>query len=199
MVEKFMVNKIWSFFIVVGIGFALLTGQFEKINKIFFESTKVSFDLTMQIFPVIALWLGIMNIASVSGMLKRMSEILSPFLGKIFPEIPRGHESLSLIASNIVINMLGLGNSATPFGLKAMQSLQELNDKKDTASNSMVTFLIINTSGVTIIPTTVITMRMMYGSAHPTEIVAACIISTLISSLSGIFIDYIIRKRRGRA
>lgn len=193
-----MVNKIWSTFIIVGIGFALLTGQFELINKIILESTKASFELTMQIFPVIALWLGIMNIASVSGMLKRISEIISPYLGKLFPEIPKGHEALSLIASNIVINMFGLGNAATPFGLKAMKSLQELNDKKDTASNSMVTFLIVNTSGVTIIPTTVISMRMMYGSAHPTEIVTACIIATLISSVSGILIDYFIRKRRKR-
>lgn len=190
-----MVNKIWSVFIIVGIGYALLTGQVELINKVIFESTRASFDLTMQIFPVIALWLGIMNIASVSGLLKRMSEVISPYLGRLFPGIPRGHESLSLIASNIVINMLGLGNSATPFGLKAMKSLQELNDKKDTASDSMITFLIINTSGVTLIPTTVISMRMMHGSQRPTEIVAACIIATLISVTSGILIDYIIRRR----
>ncbi len=190
-----MVNRIWSTFIIIGIVFTLLTGQLELINKIILESTKATFDLTIQIFPVIALWLGIMNIAEVSGMLKRISEIISPYLGKLFPGIPNGHEALSLIASNIVINMFGLGNAATPFGLKAMQSLQELNDKKETASDSMVTFLIINTSGVTLIPTTVISMRMMYGSKHPTEIVLACIIATLISSLSGIIIDYIIRKR----
>ncbi|MDD2181313.1 MAG: nucleoside recognition domain-containing protein [Bacilli bacterium] len=175
--------------------FALLTGQFELINRIILESTKASFDLTLQIFPVIALWLGIMNIASVAGLLKRISEIISPYLGRLFPGIPKGHEALSLIASNIVINMFGLGNAATPFGLKAMKSLQTLNKEKDTASNSMVTFLIINTGGVTIIPTTVISMRMMYGSAHPTEIVAACIIATLISLIAGISIDYVIRKR----
>ncbi|MDD2518544.1 MAG: spore maturation protein [Bacilli bacterium] len=193
-----MVNKIWSTFIIIGIVFTLLTGQVQLINKIILESAKASFELTMQIFPVIALWLGIMNIASVSGLLKKISIIISPYLGKLFPGIPRGHEALSLIASNIVINMFGLGNAATPFGLKAMKSLQELNDKKDTASNSMVTFLIINTSGVTIIPTTVISMRMMYGSAHPTEIVLACIIATLISSVCGIIIDYLIRKKEGK-
>ncbi|MFA5604119.1 MAG: nucleoside recognition domain-containing protein [Bacilli bacterium] len=193
-----MVNKIWSTFIIVGIAFTLLTGQIQLINKIILESAKASFELTMQIFPVIALWLGIMNIASVSGLLKKISIIISPYLGKLFPGIPRGHEALSLIASNIVINMFGLGNAATPFGLKSMKSLQELNDNKDTASNSMVTFLIINTSGVTIIPTTVISMRMMYGSAHPTEIVLACIIATLISSICGIVIDYMIRKREGK-
>ena len=189
-----MVNRIWSAFIIIGILFTLLTGQLELINKIILESTKSTFDLTVQIFPVIALWLGIMNIAQVSGLLKKISELISPYLGKLFPGIPKGHEALSLIASNIVINMFGLGNAATPFGLKAMQSLQELNDKKETASDSMVTFLIINTSGVTLIPTTVISMRMMYGSNHPTEIVLACILATVISSLSGIIIDYIIRK-----
>lgn len=191
-----MVNKIWSTFIIVGIIFGLLTGQFELMNKIILESAKSTFDLTIQIFPVIALWLGIMNIASVAGLLKRISEIISPYLGKLFPGIPKGHEALSLIASNIVINMFGLGNAATPFGLKAMKSLQELNKEKEKASDSMVTFLIINTSGVTLIPTTVISMRMMYGSSKPTEIVLACIIATLISSISGIIIDYIIRKRR---
>ena len=190
-----MVNRIWSAFIIIGIVFTLLTGQLELINKIILESTKSTFDLTVQIFPVIALWLGIMNIAQVSGLLKKISELISPYLGKLFPGIPKGHEALSLIASNIVINMFGLGNAATPFGLKAMQSLQELNDKKETASDSMVTFLIINTSGVTLIPTTVISMRMMYGSNHPTEIVLACILATAISSLSGIIIDYTIRKR----
>ncbi len=191
-----MVNKVWSFFIIVGIAYAFFTGQFDLINKIILNSTKVSFDLAVQIFPVIALWLGIMNIASVSGLLKRISEIITPYLGRLFPEIPKGHESLSLIASNLVINMFGLGNAATPFGLKAMQSLQSLNDKKEEASNSMITFLIINTGGVTLIPTTVISMRMMYNSKNPTEIVLACIIATLISCASGIFIDYIVRKRR---
>lgn len=191
-----MINRVWSTFIIIGIIYAFLTGQFDSINKIILNSTKTSFDLVVQIFPVIALWLGIMNIASVSGLLKKISEIITPFLGKIFPEIPKGHESLSLIASNLVINMFGLGNAATPFGLKAMKSLQSLNEKKDTASNSMVTFLIINTGGVTLIPTTVISMRMMYNSKNPTEIVTACIIATVISCMSGILIDYIVRKRR---
>ncbi len=194
-----MVNKIWSFFIITGLVYALLTGQIELINKIILESTSSSFELALQIFPVIALWLGIMNIASVAGLLKRISEIISPYLGKLFPGIPKGHEALSLIASNIVINMFGLGNAATPFGLKAMQSLQELNDNKEVASDSMVTFLIINTGGVTLIPTTVISMRMMYDSKSPTEIVMACIIATLISLVSGIIIDYIIRKRKKNA
>ena len=120
-------------FIVVGIIFFLTTGDLETLNYEILNSAKNSFEMVTKIFPVMALWLGIMNIAKVSGLLNKISNILSPILGKLFPEIPKGHESLSLIASNSVVNMFGLGNAATPFGLKAMKSLQLLN-KKNTAS-----------------------------------------------------------------
>ena len=123
--------------------------------------------------------------------------MIEPFLSKLFPEIPAGHESLSLIASNIIVNMFGLGSAATPFGLKAMKSLQTLNKKKDTASRSMITFLVINTGGVTIIPTTIIAMRMLYGSNNPTEIVFACILATATSTISGVLLDKFINKVKG--
>lgn len=191
-----MVNKIWGFFIIIGIVACLLTGKVDVLNNEILESTKSSLDMIIKIFPVMALWLGIMRIATESGLLRKLSHFLSPLLRKLFPEIPKGHESLSLIASNITANLFGLGNAATPFGLKAMKSLQELNDKKDTASRSMITFLVLNTSGVTIIPTTIISLRMMYGSKNPTEIVFACILATLISTIGGLFIDRILAKRR---
>ncbi len=191
-----MVNKIWGFFIVVGVIVCILTGKVDVLNNEILESTKSSLDMIIKIFPVMALWLGIMNIATESGLLNKLSNALFPILKKIFPEIPAGHESLSLIASNITANMFGLGNAATPFGLKAMKSLQELNDKKDTASRSMITFLVLNTSGVTIIPTTIISLRMMYGSKNPTEIVFACILATLISTIGGLIVDQILAKRR---
>ena len=191
-----MVNKIWGWFIIIGVLACLLTGKVDVLNNEILESTKSSLDMIIKIFPVMALWLGIMNIAAESGLLNRLSQALSPILQKLFPEIPKGHESLSLIASNITANMFGLGNAATPFGLKAMKSLQELNEKKDTASRSMITFLVLNTSGVTIIPTTIISLRMMYGSINPTEIVFACILATLISTIGGLIIDRILAKRR---
>ena len=137
-----------------------------------------------------------MNIAKVSGLLNKFANMISPLLHKLFPEIPKGHESLSYIASNIVVNMAGLGSAATPFGLKAMKSLQELNHKKDTASRSMITFLVLNTSGVTLIPTTIISLRMMYNSSDPTAIVFACILATLCSTVCGLFIDRIIGRRK---
>ena len=191
-----MVNKIWGFFIIIGAIVCLFTGKVDVLNNEILESTKSSLDMIVKIFPVMALWLGIMNIATQSGLLNKLSNVLSPVLQKLFPEIPKGHESLSLIASNITANMFGLGNAATPFGLKAMKSLQSLNDKKDTASRSMITFLVLNTSGVTIIPTTIISLRMMYGSVSPTEVVFACILATLISTIGGLIVDRILARRR---
>lgn len=191
-----MVNKIWGFFIVIGVVACFVTGKVDVLNNEILESTKSSLDMIIKIFPVMALWLGIMNIATASGLLQKLSHVLSPLLRKIFPEIPKGHESLSLIASNITANMFGLGNAATPFGLKAMKSLQELNHQKDTASRSMITFLVLNTSGVTIIPTTIISLRMMYGSKNPTEIVFVCMIATLISTIGGLIVDRLLARRR---
>ncbi|MBE5820738.1 MAG: spore maturation protein [Clostridiales bacterium] len=190
-----MVNIIWIFLIVSGIIFGLFTNKLEIINTTIVDSTKVSLEMFFKIFPVLALWMGITKIAEVSGLLKKLSNKLSPLLTKIFPEIPSGHESLSLIASNIIANLFGLGSAATPFGLKAMNSLQKLNKNKKVASRSMVTFLVINTSGLTIIPTTIISLRMMYGSLEPTKIVLACLISTIAATIGGIIIDRILARR----
>ena len=194
-----MINYIWASFILIGILFCFFTGNVDVINEEILNSTKTTFDMILQIFPVMALWLGIMNIAKVSGLLKQMSVMISPFLGKLFPDIPKGHESLSFIASNIIVNFFGLGNAATPFGLKAMKSLQELNHNKDVASRSMITFLVFNTSGLTLIPTTIISMRMLYGSSNPTEIVIPCILATFFSTIAGLVMDrflaHIIQRR----
>ena len=191
-----MINKIWGFFTIIGSAFCLLTNKVDVLNNEILECTKSSLDMIIKIFPVMALWLGIMNIAKVSGLLGKFSKLLYPILKKLFPEIPKEHESLSLIASNIISNMFGLGNAATPFGLKAMKSLQELNDKKDTASRSMITFLVLNTSGVTLVPTTIISLRMMYGSKNPTEVVTMCILATFISTIGGLIMDRFLARKR---
>lgn len=190
-----MVNIIWLFLIVIGIVYGLITNNLETINTSIIDSTKVSLDMLLKIFPVLALWMGLTKIAEKSKLLEKLSKSLSPVLTKLFPEIPKGHESLSLIASNMIANIFGLGSAATPFGLKAMNSLQKINKKKDTASRSMITFLVINTSGLTIIPTTIISLRMMYGSLEPTKIVFACIISTLCATIGGIIMDRILARR----
>lgn len=190
-----MINKIWGFFIISGTIFSILTNNIEVINKEILASAKTSLDMVIQIFPVIALWLGIMNIAKKSNLLDKFSTLLNPILTKLFPEIPKNHESLSLMTSNIVANLFGLGNAATPLGLKAMKSLQELNSNKQIASRSMITFLVINTSGMTLVPTTIISLRVLYNSTNPTEIVFACILATLCSTVGGLIIDRLLARR----
>lgn len=190
-----MVNIIWMILIIVGIGYSFLTNNLEQVNTTIVDSTKISLEMLFKIFPVIALWMGLTKIAETSKLLEKLSSKLSPLLTKIFPEIPKNHESLSLIASNMIANLFGLGSAATPFGLKAMSSLQKLNKKKDTASRSMITFLVINTSGLTIIPTTIISLRMMHDSLEPTKIVFACILSTFFSTVGGIIVDRILARR----
>ena len=189
-----MVNIIWALFIICGVVYAIITNNIEVVNNTIIDSAKVSLDMIIQIFPVLALWMGLMKIASKSRLLDKFSNFISPVLTKLFPEVPKGHESLSYIASNIIANVFGLGSAATPFGLKAMSSLQDLNKKKDTASLSMITFLIINTSGVTLVPTTIISIRMMYDSINPTGILLACIIGTSCSTIGGIIVDRIFRR-----
>ncbi len=190
-----MVNKIWGFFIVVGIAFAFFNGKIDIINEEILNSCKNTLELVFQLFPVVALWLGIMKIATASGLLQIVSNKLSPFLRIIFPEIPKDHPALGYISSNIIANVFGLGNAATPFGLKAMESLQELNHNKKEASRSMITFLVLNTSGLTLIPTTIISMRMLYGSTNPTEVILPCILATLISTTVGLTLDRILYYR----
>lgn len=190
-----MINKIWGFFIISGIVFSMLTNNTDVINKEILSSTKTALDMVMQIFPVMALWLGIMNIAKASKLLEKFSIILNPILKKLFPEIPENHESLSLMTSNIVANLFGLGNAATPFGLKAMKSLQELNKDKQIASRSMITFLVINTTGLTLVPTTIISLRVLYDSANPTEVVFACILATICSTIGGLIFDKLLASR----
>ena len=189
-----MINKIWAFFIIVGILFSVITNNLSTLNSEILNSAKVTLNMLLEIFPIMALWLGLMNIAKESGLLFKISKAISPLLSKLFPDIPKGHESIGYIASNIIINVFGLGSAATPFGLKAMKSLQELNPKKDTASKSMITFLVINTGGVTLVPTTIIALRMLYNSPNPTEIVWPCIIATVISSICAVILDRILYK-----
>ena len=190
-----MINIIWGIFVVSGILYYLISGDISSINSEILNSGKVSLDMVIEMFPVMSVWLGLMNIAKESGLLQRISSKVSIVLKYLFPDIPKGHESISYIASNIVINMFGLGSAATPFGLKAMKSLQKLNTKKDTASRSMITFLVLNTSGVTIVPTMIISIRMMHGSINPTEIVITCLIATICSTIAGLLMDRFLARR----
>lgn len=190
-----MLNKIWSLFIIIGIISCIFTGNIKVINETILTSGKESLDMILNIFPMIAIWLGLMNIAIHSKLLDKLSNLLKPFLKRIFPDIPSNHDSLKYISTNIITNMFGLGSVATPSGLKAMKSLQELNKDKTTASKSMITFLVLNTSGVTIIPTTMISLRVMHKSVDPSRIILPCILATILSSIAGILMDRHLSKK----
>ena len=190
-----MVSYIWFFLIVIGIVFSLLTGRLDIINDSILTNGSKALDLMMSILPIIVLWTGIMKIAEESGLLRKFARLVEPILSKLFPSVPKDNPALGYIASNIAANMIGLGSAATPFGLKAMRELQKINEKKDTASVAMITFLVLNTAGVTIVPTTVLALRIAHGSANPSEIILPGVIATFCSSIGGLLLDYYIRKR----
>lgn len=183
-----MINYIWGVFILLGVIISIIKGDNNLTNNLITSGTK-GIDIIINLVPLMCLWLGTMKIADSSGLLNIISNKLSKIIRVVFPEIPKGDPAIAYISSNIVMNMLGLGNVATPFGIKAMTRLKELNNNSDIASRSMITFLVINTSSVTIIPTTVISLRIASGSNNPTEIMTACIITTFLSSFIGLLID----------
>ena len=183
-----MINYIWGFFIVLGVLFSIINGSGSITNSMLSSGSK-AIDMILGIVPLMCLWLGTMKIAEASGLLDIISNKLSKVVKIIFPEIPEGDKAIGYISSNVVMNMLGLGNAATPFGLKAMSELKRLNNNSDVASRSMITFLVINTASVTIVPTTVISLRLANGSINPTEIVPVTIITTFLSTFLAILLD----------
>jgi spore maturation protein A len=193
-----MVNYIWVFMTVVGFIFALINGTMAEVNKAIFDGAKEAVTLCIGLISVLVFWLGMMRIAEESGLLERLSKLFRPLVKRLFPEVPVSHPAMGYILSNMISNMFGLGNAATPLGIKAMEELKKLNGDKESASRSMVTFLAINTASITIIPTTVIAIRMNYHSATPTEIVVPTIIATVISALGAILIDRYFYYRRSR-
>lgn len=192
-----MVNIIWALFIIIGIIYSLISGNFNVINNEILISGKSALDLLLGMLPLLVIWMGLMKVAEEAGIISAISKMMSPILKKIFPSLPDNDPSLGFIASNIAANMAGLGSAATPFGLKAMESLQKLNKDKKVASEAMITFLVLNTSGVTIVPTTIISLRLLYGSVNPSVVLPFCIIATTCSTIGGLTIDYLIRRKNG--
>lgn len=191
-----MINKIWFLLIALGIGFSFVSGN-SNMGDIILDSSVDSYNMLISLAPMIVLWTGIMNIASNSGLLYKFSKLLRPILRRLMPSI-RSDKAFEYISSNIAANMLGLGSVATPAGLKAMKELDKENKDKETASEGMITFLVLNTSGVTIIPMTVIALRMGFGSIDPTKIIIPSIIATSVSTICGLTLDFIIRRRNAK-
>lgn len=182
-----MINYIFASFFILGILYSFFTGT--NISSEMLTASSKSIELIFTIIPVMCLWLGIMSIAKKSGLLDKLAKLLTPVLKFIFPEIPKDSPAFSYISINIIMNMLGVGNAATPFGLKAMKELQELNQNKDTASRSMITFIVLNTAAVTIIPTTIISLRVLNRSVNPMDIVPYIIITSTLSCIIGLILD----------
>lgn len=159
-----MLNKIWPFFIVISCFYAIISGNIESLNKSIFASCEDTVNLCLTFLGTICLWNGIMEIASKTSFMNKITRLLKPIMKVLFPDIKENDKEYNEISLNIVANVLGLGNAATPLGLKAMQSMQEKNNNKDTLSNSMAMFIIINTASLQLIPTTVIAIRHSLGS-----------------------------------
>ena len=189
-----MINKIWFLFISIGIVFGIINNKIDLINTQIIKSAIDSLDIFLNIFPTLVLWVGVMNIVSESGLLIKISNFMYPLFKHIFPDIKKGDEALSYISSALTANFLGMSNAATPFSIKAMKSLQEINTNKECASRSMITFLLINSTGFVLVPTTVISLRMMYKSINPTKIILPTLLITFLSTIIAIILDKMINK-----
>ena len=190
-----VLNYIWVAFFIIAFVIALLKMIFMGDMEVFpammnstFASSKTAFEISLGLTGVLSLWLGIMKIGEKGGVIAVLSRILSPVFTKLFPDIPKGHPVTGSIFMNIAANMLGLDNAATPLGLKAMEQLQTLNPKKDTATNPMIMFLVLNTSGLTLIPVSIMVYRAQLGAAQPTDIFIPILLATFFSTLAGIVI-----------
>lgn len=191
-----MVTKIWVFFILSGSIFYLFSGNVSALNEQILKGGTDGLKLLFSMMPLLIMWSGIMKIAEDSLLLKKFAKVLRPLLRILFPSLDSNHPALGYISSNIAANLLGLGSAATPFGLKAMQALQNDNPNKLEATEAMVTFLVLNTGGVTIIPTTVLALRISYGSTNPSAIIIPSIIATFSSNIAGLLYDYCKRRKK---
>lgn len=193
-----MIHWIWAGLITVGVVTAALRGEIDMITNSALASAQSGIEMILGLLGIMVLWLGLGKIAEEAGLIQQLAKLVAPLLRPLFPSIPRDHPALGSILMNTSANMLGLGSAATPFGLKAMQQLQELNKRPGEASDAMCTFLALNTSGVTIIPATVIALRAAAGSANPGEIVTTALLATACASAVALAADYTLRRLGGR-
>ena len=188
-------NYIWIAFFLIAFVVSLIrliffgnTEVFPELMNSTFDSAKTAFEISIGLTGVLSLWMGIMKIGEQGGLIRLFARLLSPVLTKIFPDIPNGHPVMGTMFMNISANLLGLDNAATPMGLKAMEELQEINPKKDTASNPMIMFLVLNTSGLTIVPVSVLVFRAQLGAAQPTDVFVPILLATFFSTIAGLVV-----------
>nr|WP_249435598.1 nucleoside recognition domain-containing protein [Paenibacillus sp. Marseille-Q4541] len=181
--------------IVIGFCFAAVKGNIEVVTQSAFDGAATGVTVCFGLISVLVFWMGMMKIAEDAGLLTKIAKLLGPVVGYLFPDVPKNHPAMGYILSNMSANLLGLGNAATPMGIKAMQQLQELNPDKQVASPAMCTLLALNTASITLIPTTLIAIRLNYHSAHPAEIVGTTLVATAIATMAAIILDRYYRSR----
>ncbi|HWP95796.1 MAG TPA: nucleoside recognition domain-containing protein [Syntrophomonadaceae bacterium] len=189
-----MLNIVWLVLLAVGIVVAALTGNIEVVTEAALGAARDAVQVCFDLIGVMALWLGIMRIAERGGLIQGLARMLRPLTVRLFPGVPHNHPAMGAIILNLSANILGLGNAATPFGLKAMKGLQQLNEGREEASTAMCTFLALNTGCITLLPATMIGVRLSFHSANPVEIVGPCIFATSISMIVAVSLDYWFRR-----
>lgn len=190
-----MLNIIWPIFIIVSFIYAILNGRVAEVNNSIFESTKLAVELSISLLGTICLWNGIMQIATKTSIVKHLSKLLNPIIKRLFPDINKEEKVHEEITMNMIANIMGLGNAATPLGLKAMKSMQKKNKDKNRLSNSMAMFILINTASIQLIPTTVIAIRSSLGSNNPTAMIIPVWIATICAAVAAIVSAKILMKR----
>ena len=190
-----MLNILWPIFIILSVIYGLIYGKADEINNGIFESLSDAIELSITFLGTISLWNGIMEIFKKTSLMDKLTGFLKPFINFLFPELKKNETAKQEISMNMIANILGLGNAATPLGLKAMKTMQKENPKKDTLSNSMMMFIVINTASIQLIPTNVIAIRTSLNSENPTSIIAPVWIATIIAAVIGIFFTKILIKK----
>lgn len=190
-----MLNKIWPFFIIISFIYSIYTGNISNVNNAIFDSAEQTVSLCITLLGTLCLWNGIMNIAVKTSLISKLTGVLKPLIKFLFPDLKNDNKISEEVSMNIVANILGLGNAATPLGLKAISSMQEKNKNKSTLSNSMAMFILINTASLQIIPTTVIAIRSSLGSANPSKIILAVWFATIAAFLTAVISGKFLSKK----
>lgn len=190
-----MLNKIWPAFIILSFLYAIFNGNIEEFNNSIFTSCAQTVDLILKLFGTMCLWNGLMKIVQETSLMKKLTKFISPLMKFLFPTMKKEDKEYKEITINIIANLLGIGNAATPLGLKAMQTMQEKNPQKDRITDSMAMFIVLNTASIQLIPSTVIAVRASLGSVNPSQIIVPVWIATIAADVAGIVASKILMKR----
>ena len=190
-----MLNKIWPAFLIISFIYAILNGNIEEFNNSIFTSCAQTVDLILKLFGTMCLWNGLMKIVQETSLMKKLTKIISPLMKILFPKMKKEDKEYKEITINIIANLLGIGNAATPLGLKAMQTMQEKNPQKDRITDSMAMFIVLNTASIQLIPSTVIAVRASLGSVNPSQIIVPVWIATIAADVAGIIAIKMLMKK----